>query len=469
GPFGAVKGVWECPDFFPLQVDGKPQQQKWVLVVSVQPLSGQYFIGDFDGKTFTLDPEFRGELKQLKKQSVPKGEVLFDFEKDLKGWQIQGTAFSASPAPGSLKDQNPVLGFMGRKLINSFFQRDESMGEMISPEFIINKKFLNFLIGGGANPEKLSVNLIVDGKTVRTKTGTDAEVLNWASWDVGEFSGKKAHLQVLDHQRGDFGHILLDQVMLSDVAAKTEREKAFWLDYGPDFYAVRSWGNMPLEHQRRVWTAWLGSWLYIRDVPSNPWKGGHTFPRSVELKRFPEGIRLVQNPIPQIQNLRGRHFTTAPAEVKERMILNTPATNSYEFSAEFELDKTGKIALNICADGNQKTTIAYDAASATLTLDRSHSGRTDFNPSFPALYSAPLKLKNKRLKLHVLVDQSNVEIFAEDGRVAITSLIFPDRDARQISLYPESGSVKLLHFDLWEINSIWHEKTDSLNPEASRK
>lgn len=56
GKVGATGGQWECPDFFPLSIDGK---EIWVLIVSLSPggiknTSGtQYFIGDFDGKTFS--------------------------------------------------------------------------------------------------------------------------------------------------------------------------------------------------------------------------------------------------------------------------------------------------------------------------------------------------------------------------------------------------------------------------------
>jgi fructan beta-fructosidase len=58
GPAGVVKGIWECPDLFPMSVEGKT---KWALIVNVgsdAPAGGsgsQYFVGDFDGATFTLD------------------------------------------------------------------------------------------------------------------------------------------------------------------------------------------------------------------------------------------------------------------------------------------------------------------------------------------------------------------------------------------------------------------------------
>ncbi|MDQ1130080.1 glycoside hydrolase family 32 protein [Microbacterium sp. SORGH_AS_0888] len=60
GPAHACGGVWECPDLFPLVVDGS-RETKWVLVVSLNPggIAGgsgtQYFIGDFDGRTFVPD------------------------------------------------------------------------------------------------------------------------------------------------------------------------------------------------------------------------------------------------------------------------------------------------------------------------------------------------------------------------------------------------------------------------------
>ena len=55
---GAHGGVWECPDLFKVKVNGT-QEEKWVLLVSINPgapnggSATQYFVGDFDGKTFT--------------------------------------------------------------------------------------------------------------------------------------------------------------------------------------------------------------------------------------------------------------------------------------------------------------------------------------------------------------------------------------------------------------------------------
>ena len=64
---GAQDGVWECPDLFELPVDGT-EQTKLVLLCNINPGgpfggSGiQYFIGDFDGKTFKADTDAKGTV-----------------------------------------------------------------------------------------------------------------------------------------------------------------------------------------------------------------------------------------------------------------------------------------------------------------------------------------------------------------------------------------------------------------------
>ena len=54
GPAGRTYRCFECPDFFKLKIDNGPKagQEKWVLVVSVDWDNEQYFVGDFDGRTF---------------------------------------------------------------------------------------------------------------------------------------------------------------------------------------------------------------------------------------------------------------------------------------------------------------------------------------------------------------------------------------------------------------------------------
>ena len=130
--------------------------------------------------------------------------LLADFEGTNYGqWTATGQAFGPGPARGTLSGQMRVEGFQGKGLVNSFFQGDRSTGTLTSPAFKIDRKFIRFLIGGGGFADKTCINLLVAGKAVRTATGPNtipggSEALATASWDVSEFAGQTAQIQIVD-------------------------------------------------------------------------------------------------------------------------------------------------------------------------------------------------------------------------------------------------------------------------------
>ena len=162
---------------------------------------------------------------------APAGTVLADFEGGSYGpWSSTGRAFGAAPAAGALPGQQPVSGWLGAGLVNTFVEGDSTVGTLTSPTFTIDKAYLNFLIGGGYHPvsagNPTAVNLLVDGEIVRSATAADSEALNWASWDVSELTGRTARIQVVDANTGGWGHLNLDHVVLSDTRARPTSTEA---------------------------------------------------------------------------------------------------------------------------------------------------------------------------------------------------------------------------------------------------
>lgn len=154
----------------------------------------------------------------------PRPEVLLaDFEGDTYGgWKLEGAAFGPGPAKGTLPDQNPVSGFIGKGMVNSFYKGDGTTGKLTSPEFTIERDFINFKIGGGNQAGKECINLIVGGKVVRTSTGLNDERLMWDTWNVKDLAGKKAAIEIVDLGTGGWGHINIDQIAQSDRIASRE-------------------------------------------------------------------------------------------------------------------------------------------------------------------------------------------------------------------------------------------------------
>src|SRR5580658_2557539 len=88
--------------------------------------------------------------------------LIADFEgKDYGDWKTTGTAFGPGPAQGPLPGQMAVTGYLGHGLVNSFYGGDAATGTLTSPQFKIERKYLNFLIGGGMHPGETCINLLL--------------------------------------------------------------------------------------------------------------------------------------------------------------------------------------------------------------------------------------------------------------------------------------------------------------------
>ena len=147
--------------------------------------------------------------------------IISDFEGTNFGdWKVSGEAFGDGPAQGTLPSQMRVDGFLGNRLASSFHHGDDSLGKLTSPSFRIERKYIQFLIGGGW-AGKTCINLLCDGQVVRTATGPNTqpggtEHLDWQAWDVSELAGKNVALEIVDQATGGWGHISVDQIVQSD-------------------------------------------------------------------------------------------------------------------------------------------------------------------------------------------------------------------------------------------------------------
>ncbi len=177
-------------------------------------------VGQFVETSATAAQRFYRALNGLTAGGpVPSDIVIADFEQSSYGaWVSTGTAFGSGPAQGTLPNQQTVSGYDGSGLVNSYNGGDATTGTLTSPPFVITKPFLGFLIGGGNYPGQECMNLIISNVIVRTATGMNSEALTPQQWDVSAYLGQTATLQIVDSATGGWGHVLLDEITLSDAA-----------------------------------------------------------------------------------------------------------------------------------------------------------------------------------------------------------------------------------------------------------
>ena len=148
--------------------------------------------------------------------------LIADFEGDSYGdWKTEGEAFGSRPAAAGVSPGNKIIGHQGSGLVNTFLGGDAPTGTLTSPPLTIERKHINFLIGAGNYPGQTCMNLVVDGKVVRTAVGFAKKVggrefMGWKSWDVSGLAGKAATLQIVDAATGGWGHVNVDHIVQSD-------------------------------------------------------------------------------------------------------------------------------------------------------------------------------------------------------------------------------------------------------------
>jgi non-lysosomal glucosylceramidase len=155
-------------------------------------------------------------------ESPREEETFANFESPTyRSWKLQGTGFGEGPSRGTMPGQQPVSGYLGGGLVNTFDPNDEARGSLVSPLFTIRARYITFLIGGGNKPGKCCLNLRVEGRIVRTATGKDNEVLERRNWDVQDLLGKEATLEIVDADTGGWGHVLVDDIRFGNMPTET--------------------------------------------------------------------------------------------------------------------------------------------------------------------------------------------------------------------------------------------------------
>ncbi len=148
--------------------------------------------------------------------------AIADFEgANFGDWKVTGSAFGDAPAHGALPDQMTLAGFLGGGFASSFHHGDGSTGKLTSPSIQVQRKNIQFLIGGGGLAGQTCINLWRDGKVVRTATGPNtapggSERLDWQAWDVSAWEGKSITLEIVDQATGGWGHVSIDQIFQTD-------------------------------------------------------------------------------------------------------------------------------------------------------------------------------------------------------------------------------------------------------------
>jgi fructan beta-fructosidase len=206
----------------------------------------------------------------------------------------------------------------------------------------------------------------------------------------------------------------------------SKEKKQLW--YG-DFYAAQTYSNAP--DGRRVQVGWGRGIAF----PGMPFNQQMTVPCRLTLRKADDGVRLFAEPVKELAALSPDNGFEAGGTLRDGAVtLKDKAGDLFDVTGEFKDE--GAEAFGYTARG---VAVTYDVKGQELSCGK---------------VAAPLKPADGKVRLRVLVDRGSIEVFGNDGRVALSvGATFPDDD-RTLKVFSRGGRVPF-SLEGHELKSAW--------------
>lgn len=219
-------------------------------------------------------------------------------------------------------------------------------------------------------------------------------------------------------------------------------EQAVWLDHGRDNYAGVTWSDIPATDGRRLFIGWMSNWDYANVVPTTAWRSAMTLPRQLKLTIIDGTMRLRSIPVDELQSLAitkadfpgGTLLPDAP-------IIDSDPTKPFLVELKIKASALDDFELHLQNTQGEFLRFGFDHSENHYFIDRSSSGPLDFSPKFSQGISSMPRIAQGDIDLHVFIDVSSIEMFADNGASVMTEIFFPSTPFAQLTV----GTRELKH------------------------
>ena len=163
---------------------------------------------------------------------------------------------------------------------------------------------------------------------------------------------------------------------------------------------------------------------------------------------------VTSRPVPELSALNNEEVKLENIDATDVDV--TAKVGKFNGLARLQLssDKLKDFTLTLSNDAGRKVIVNYDKAGNNYYLDRTTSGKINFEKGFAAKHTAPRFSSKSNMDMTLIIDQSSIELFADDGLTVMTQIFFPNTPYNRITLQsPDYFLIKSLQYNL--LKSIW--------------
>lgn len=232
-------------------------------------------------------------------------------------------------------------------------------------------------------------------------------------------------------------------------------DKVYRPDYGPDYYAAICYGQLPNDH-KPVSIGWINNWNYADAIPTTPWKGAMSLPRTLSVKKINGEWILIQRPYDKLKALRELKYAKKDQVIEK--YFSVPVTSQQcEIDVEIKAGNGAMTGVRLANGNDHYFEMGFDSKRKVLYIDRSKAGDQAFNKNFEKQnrYEIPYSLTGNKLKLQIFFDKSIAEIFVNDGERVFTAQLFPGEPDAEIGLFSDNVNSTILSCTIYKMRSTW--------------
>ena len=231
-------------------------------------------------------------------------------------------------------------------------------------------------------------------------------------------------------------------------------DKIYRPDYGADNYAAITYNNLPSNHLPVI-VGWASNWSYCKLVPTSPWKGSMTLPRTMQLEKRDGEWIMLQQPIAAVEKLRYEPYSASNIRISGSKTIPVK-TQTAEIDLTIQPVDATDAGIRLFVGKDKSITIGYYKESGKLYIDRTNSGNTTFSPEFAKWLrtEVPITIKDK-LRLRIFIDKTLVEVFVNDGETVLTTQLFPEASQTGIEVFSNGEKAMVSSIKVWKLKSVW--------------
>lgn len=226
---------------------------------------------------------------------------------------------------------------------------------------------------------------------------------------------------------------------------------------GPDVYAAQTFDNAPDGRVIKVdWMMAVGYCINAGHI-TDPYSGALTLPYELDLITIDNSYKLTQSPVKELETLRLKDNLYRDLDLEKGVDIKGEFDKA-ELLLDISVDDKSEFEIILRASEEQQTIININTKTQTIIFDRTKSGANVDDPNFCKTYSAKIIPEDGRIKLHIYIDWSSVELFAQDGKEIFTVNIFPDQTSKRFQINHIDGKVLVNMMNIIGLKSIYDNK-----------